>query len=219
MGGFALSACSGSSSATSAPAASASGTAGTSTGGTASSPAGSSTGGTTSTGGNGGGSTPTTGTTGTTGTSGTTTSADTGRCHTTDLGYSWATGGDAVPNGNAEQQQTAVVILKNTSGHTCTMHGFPGVDLVNNGTQWPLTRSSQQPSTLTLHPGDSTQFTVTFLPWTAEGNVASNDFAPSTLVITPPDETTSYDLPWRWGHVLLQDGATHPGTFISPVGD
>ncbi|WP_370147999.1 DUF4232 domain-containing protein [Streptacidiphilus sp. EB129] len=141
------------------------------------------------------------------------------RCHTTDLGYSWATGGDAVPNGNAQEQQKAVVMVKNTSGHQCTMHGFPGVNLVNSGHSWSLGRDNQAPVTLTLKPGDSTQFTVTFLPWTAEGNVASNNFAPTTLVITPPNETTSYDLPWRWGHVLLQDAATHPGTYIGPIGD
>jgi Protein of unknown function (DUF4232) len=146
-------------------------------------------------------------------------SASGNRCHTGDLGYSWATGGDAVPDGDSTKQQQAHVMLKNTSGHTCSMHGFPGVDLVNSGQQWSLRRTSQSPTTLTLHPGDTTQFTVTFLPWNAEGNAASNNFAPTTLVITPPNETTSYDIPWRWGHVLLQDGATHPGTFISPIGD
>lgn len=146
-------------------------------------------------------------------------SASGSRCHTGDLGYSWATGGDAVPDGDSTKQQQAHVMLKNTSGHTCSMHGFPGVDLVNSGQQWSLRRTSQSPTTLTLHPGDTTQFTVTFLPWNAEGNAASNNFAPTTLVITPPNETTSYDIPWRWGHVLLQDGATHPGTFISPIGD
>ncbi len=98
------------------------------------------------------------------------------------------------------------------------LRGFPGADLDNSGKQWPLTRSSQPPHTIALDPGDSTQFTVTFLPWSAEGNSAANDFAPTILVITLPNETKSYDIPWRWGHVLLQDGATHPGTFISPVG-
>ena len=217
VGGFALSACSANSGATAGAAASgAAGGSGASAGASAGGSAG--TGGSSgSSSGSNGGSAPTSGASGST--NATTTGAGSSRCHTADLGYSWATGGDAVPNGNANQQQTAVVILKNTSGHTCSMHGFPGVDLVNSGIQWPLERSSQQPTTITLHPGDSTQFTVTFLPWTAAGNVAGNNFAPTLLMITPPNETTSYDLPWSWGHVLLQDGATHPGTFISPIGD
>lgn len=138
-----------------------------------------------------------------------------GRCHTRDLGFSWGSPG---PNRDASQQQHADVVLANTSSHTCLMHGFPGVDLVNSGTQWPLTRDTHiPPATITLRPGGTARFTVTFLPWVADGNAASNDFAPTTLVVTPPNERTSYDLPWRWGHVLLQDGSTHPGTYISPV--
>lgn len=138
-----------------------------------------------------------------------------GRCHTGDLAFSWASPG---PGRDATQQQRASVVLRNTSGHTCAMHGFPGVDLVNSGTQWPLVRDSQSPATVTLAPGRSTRFTVTFLPWNATGNDPADDFAPTTVVITPPNETTSYDLPWRWGRVLRQDAATHPGTYTGPVG-
>ncbi|MEC3995411.1 DUF4232 domain-containing protein [Actinacidiphila sp. DG2A-62] len=141
--------------------------------------------------------------------------AASGRCHTGDLAFSW---GSPSPDGDASRQQQAYVVLRNTSGHTCTMRGFPGVDLVNSGTQWSLRRTSQSPATVTLRSGATTRFTVTFLPWSADGNSASNDFAPTALVITPPDETSSYDLPWRWGHVLLQDAATHPGTYTGPVG-
>lgn len=163
-----------------------------------------------------GGGTPTAPSTGSTGAAGAPASS---RCHADDVSYSWATGGDALPDPHSTEQQSAFVVLKNTSGHTCVMRGFPGVDLVNSGKQWPLARSSQSPRTIPLDPGDSTQVTVTFMPWSAKGNVAGNDFAPTTLVITLPNETKSYDIPWRWGHVLLQDGATHPGTYIGPVGD
>lgn len=149
---------------------------------------------------------------------GATGTAASSRCHADDVSYSWATGGDALPDPHSTEQQSAFVVLKNTSGHTCVLRGFPGVDLVNSGQRWSLTRSSQSPQTIPLDPGDSTQVTVTFMPWSAEGNSAGNNFAPTTLVITLPNETKSYDIPWRWGHILLQDGATHPGTYISPVG-
>jgi len=36
------------------------------------------------------------------------------------------------------------------------------------------------------------------------------------LVITPPNDSTHAELTWHQP-VLLQDGATHPGTYISPV--
>jgi hypothetical protein len=200
MGALALTACNNNSGSTgtgsSTSSAAGGGTAAASSGGTATSQA--------------GGGSPSTA-----GTDASATGSSTGRCHTGDLSYSL---GSPSPNGNAAEQQHAYVVLKNTSAHTCSMHGFPGVDLVNSGTQWSLRRDSQSPATVTLRPGNSTRFTVTFQPWTADGNDASNDFAPTTLVITPPNETTSYDIPWHWGHVLLQDAATHPGTYTGPVG-
>lgn len=39
------------------------------------------------------------------------------------------------------------------------------------------------------------------------------------MVVTPPDETRSAELPWPGGAVLRQDGATRPGTFVGPVGE
>ncbi len=180
-------------------------------------PASTTTGGTAGTGTSTGG-TATSGTGGNSGTGASNAVSTKGRCHTDDIAFSWATGGDALPDPHSTDQQSAFVMLKNRSAHTCVLHGFPGVDLVNSGMKWSLTRSSQKPDSISLGPGDSTQFTVTYLPWSAEGNAASNNFAATTLVITLPDETVSYDLPWRWGHVLLQDGATHPGTYVSPVG-
>jgi hypothetical protein len=42
------------------------------------------------------------------------------------------------------------------------------------------------------------------------------DFKVTTLMITPPNTFSHADLAWPQA-VLLQDGATHPGTFIAPV--
>jgi hypothetical protein len=36
------------------------------------------------------------------------------------------------------------------------------------------------------------------------------------MVITPPDDFTQAELTWDQS-VILQDGATHPGTFTMPV--
>ncbi|WP_262370805.1 hypothetical protein [Streptomyces sp. WAC01526] len=35
---------------------------------------------------------------------------------------------------------------------------------------------------------------------------------------TPPNETTSLTLKWPWGALVDQAGATHPATFVDPIG-
>ncbi|MEU9988786.1 DUF4232 domain-containing protein [Streptomyces sp. NPDC048045] len=132
-------------------------------------------------------------------------------CQASQLGYSWA-GTRAAPSGGGQKQ--AVVALTNKSGHACALHGFPGVDLVNGGEQWSLQRSGTTPQPVTVAAGASAHFTITYLAW-QKGDSAP--FQPTTVVITAPNQRTSYDLPWRFGAVLKQDGATHPGTFVGPV--
>lgn len=129
-------------------------------------------------------------------------------CQASQLGYSWA---DA---GSGSGQQHAVVALTNKSGHTCTMYGFPGVDLVNSGRQWSLRRTDATPQRVTLASGAAAHFTLTYLV-AEQGD--STAFTPTTVVITAPNQRTSYDLPWHGGALVLQDGATHPGTYIGPV--
>ncbi|MEV6022524.1 DUF4232 domain-containing protein [Streptomyces sp. NPDC052036] len=134
-------------------------------------------------------------------------------CQADRLGYSWA-GTKAAPSGGGDQMQ-AVVALTNKGGHACSLHGFPGVDLVNSGQQWSLQRDNTTPRTVTLAYGASAHFTLTYL---VSRSADSTAFRPTTVVITAPNERSSYDLPWRFGALVKQDGATHPGTFIGPVG-
>ncbi|MEW1773018.1 DUF4232 domain-containing protein [Streptomyces sp. NPDC086777] len=131
-------------------------------------------------------------------------------CQAAQLGYSWAD-----PGSGTGQQKHAVVALTNKSGHSCTLFGFPGVDLVNSGQQWSLPRTNATPKRVTVANGTSADFPITFLV-PAQGD--SRDFTPTTVVVTAPNQRTSFDLPWHGGAVVLQDGATHPGTFIGPVG-
>ncbi|MFD4502808.1 DUF4232 domain-containing protein [Streptomyces sp. NPDC058457] len=132
-------------------------------------------------------------------------------CQASQLGYSWADSGSGTG-----QQKHAVVAFTNKSGHSCTMYGFPGVDLVNSGQKWSLPRTNATPKRVTLANGASTNFAITFLV-PAQGD--SSDFTPTTVVVTAPNQRTSFDLPWHGGAVVLQDGATHPGSFIGPVGE
>ncbi|KUJ40613.1 flagellar motor protein MotB [Streptomyces rimosus subsp. rimosus] len=113
------------------------------------------------------------------------------RCHTSDLKAAFATGEDAVPDPNA-------------SGGTTT-----------SGPSWSLARSSAKHGSITLGPGDSTDFTLNL------GMAKENDegsWKPATVAVTPPNETTALTLKWPWGPLVHQDGATHPATFVNPIG-
>ncbi|MET7978380.1 DUF4232 domain-containing protein [Streptomyces mirabilis] len=161
----------------------------------------------------GGGTDTSTGGTGGTSGSGGGTGAGAGRCHTAGLGFSFGSG-DGKVSSSDDQQQLAVV-LKNKTSAACTIQGFPGVDLKSSGGSWSLTRSGATPKKVTLAAGSSTTFTITFLPW---NQGSGTEFKATSVVVTPPNETTSTTLAWPGGSVLLQDGATHPGTYTGPVG-
>lgn len=139
-------------------------------------------------------------------------SAGTPRCHTQDLTLSFATGGDAAPDVTSDQQQTTEIAVHNRSGHTCLTGGFPGLDLNGGSTNWSLPRQSAHYSTIALHSGDTTDFQITFQP------EPKGKWTPKTVTVTPPNETTHVTLAWPWGPVLLQDGATHPVSYVGPIG-
>jgi hypothetical protein len=114
-------------------------------------------------------------------------------------------------------QRTQVVDLTNKGSSACTLQGFPGVDLdgAANGQQnytWPLARQSVSYAAVTLRPGETGHFSLIYLP----GNSASSDMAVAKLIITPPNDYTQAELTWSQS-VVLQDAATHPGTYITPV--
>ncbi|MEU5594495.1 DUF4232 domain-containing protein [Streptomyces sp. NPDC020298] len=159
----------------------------------------------------GGGGTGTSTGSGGTGSSGGGTGA--GRCHTAGLGFSFGSG-DGKVSSSDDQQQLAVV-LKNKTSAACTIQGFPGVDLKSSGGSWSLTRSGAAPKKVTLAAGGTTTFTITYLPW---NQGSGTEFKATSVVVTPPNETSSTTLAWPGGSVQLQDGATHPGTYTGPVG-
>lgn len=139
------------------------------------------------------------------------------RCHTSGLTAAFATGEDAVPDPNAAGGTTTSIVLTNTSGRTCKIGGFAGVDLKPDagGQSWSLARSSAKHGSIVLGPGDSTDFTINL--GMAEEN-AEGSWKPATVAVTPPNETTALTLKWPWGPLVHQDGATHPATFVNPIG-
>lgn len=140
-------------------------------------------------------------------------SATSRRCHTADLAFAVAPGSGAQSVGSAG---AVIIKMTNHGAGTCTMKGYPGVDLVGGGRTWSLSRqTSVTPHAVTVAPGHSTGFTITYLPFTAG---SGQELDVKTVVITPPNETTSAKVAWDFQPVLLQDGATHPGTYVGPVG-
>jgi Protein of unknown function (DUF4232) len=128
---------------------------------------------------------------------------------------SLSTGPYGAPGDSA--QMHFAVILTNISSQSCTLRGYPGVDLVGsadqqNGPTYSLPRQSGAPQPLTIAPGASASSRLTFLP-------TPNGWVPRTIVVTPPDTTAQLETPWIPGGiaVLRQDGATHPGTYIGPL--
>lgn len=138
-----------------------------------------------------------------------------GTCQPQNLTF--ALSGKATTPGYPGQKRQAVD-LRNTGSSACTMTGFPGVDLAGaargqpNST-WSLVRQSVHYSQVTLRPGGTAHFTVIYLPQAAGD---SGGISVATMVITPPGAFAQAELTWHQT-VVLQNGATHPGTYISPV--
>ena len=110
-----------------------------------------------------------------------------------------------------------MVDLTNKGSSACVMRGFPGVDLVGAARgqvnyTWSLERQVTAYSAVTVQPGGTAHFNLMFIP----GSGASGNISVAAIVITPPNDYSHGELPWKQS-VVLQDGATHPGTFISPV--
>ncbi|MFI6349621.1 DUF4232 domain-containing protein [Streptomyces sp. NPDC050560] len=141
------------------------------------------------------------------------------RCHTGELKFSFHMPHGGRPDMDTTQQQNVGIRLENGGDRTCTLHGFPGVRLVSDsGRTWDLQRSSAEPSTFTLHPGDDTAMvSFTILP-VAKDDPDTKAFVPAKILVTPPNETTHVTLDWPYGGALLdQTGATRPGTFVDPI--
>jgi hypothetical protein len=81
-----------------------------------------------------------------------------------------------------------------------------------------LVRTPAKPARINLAPGDQAHAVLTYLAGPDPTCDAGGPWIPSTLTITPPDDTTSVQIPWPGGSVDdCQTGATHPGSYIGPV--
>jgi len=117
-----------------------------------------------------------------------------------------------------------IVVLNNVSNRRCTVQGFPGVDLVGpddpvDGPTYSLPEQQVQAKLVTIPPGQAAGSELTYLKG------GETDWMPKEVVVTPPGLTTPLRVPWPGtdpaylaGTVVRQDPATHPGTFVGPLG-
>jgi hypothetical protein len=115
------------------------------------------------------------------------------------------------------------VILTNVSQQTCTLRGYPGVDLIGPddptlGPTYSLPRESGDVQPVVLAPGESAASLLAFLPKIGPDG-SEPAWPPTTIAVTPPDSTTQLQTPWIPGGftVLRQGDGTHPGGHIGPL--
>lgn len=130
-------------------------------------------------------------------------------CRTDTLAFSAASAG---------VRNEIVVNLKNTGSGTCSMHGFPGVQLVGPdglGDVGPdAARTDATVPTVTIAPGEETRFLLRWIPDTSGSGKTW-----TRLSVTPPNETVSeiVDLHGQDITVAAPSGEA-PDVYVDPVG-
>ncbi|MCU1667531.1 MAG: hypothetical protein JWP40_458 [Blastococcus sp.] len=123
------------------------------------------------------------------------------RCHTSELTGRLVTGGAAAGN------RYATLVLRNTGGQQCTVHGYGGLGLVDSSGRALPTRQvragSPAPATVLLTPGTTVSAQLHWGAVPGPGDTPSGDCqpAPATLRVIPPDETDPLSVPWNLGSV------------------
>lgn len=111
-----------------------------------------------------------------------------------------------------------VVNLKNTGSAKCSMHGFPGVQLVGpdglGDTGPDAARTDSKASTVTIGPGEETRFLLRYIP-TTDGS--GKTF--TRLSVTPPNEKVSAIANLDGLTITVPaSGGSSPDVFVDPIG-
>ncbi|MFF0134618.1 DUF4232 domain-containing protein [Streptomyces mirabilis] len=111
-----------------------------------------------------------------------------------------------------------VVNMKNTGSRTCSMHGFPGVQLVGpdglGDTGPDAARADATASTVTVGPGEETRFLLHFSPDTSGSGKTY-----TRLSVTPPNETVSEIVNLNDLTITVAAASgTVPDVVVDPVG-
>ncbi|MFF5724486.1 DUF4232 domain-containing protein [[Kitasatospora] papulosa] len=125
-------------------------------------------------------------------------------CRTANLSFS-SSGGMA--------EGEVLINLRNTGSSSCSMHGFPGLDLESKeGTVSAGRSSGRTIPTVALAPGEGTNFSLHFPPDTGGGSGVTF----TSAMVTPPDETHAHRVPLAVG--IPADTGTGSRITVDPVG-
>ena len=116
-----------------------------------------------------------------------------------------------------------VVVNADDTNTICRVSGYPNVELIGPayptfGTIYSLPQSYGHTESVTLRDGESAHAVLTWLPSSLD---LRTQWVPAYVrVVVPTNAGPSFAmaLPWRYGSVERQDGATHPGTYVGPIG-
>ncbi|MEU6662085.1 DUF4232 domain-containing protein [Streptomyces sp. NPDC046821] len=133
-------------------------------------------------------------------------------CHASDLSGVRAS---SVTTGGAEVLTT--VRLTNNGSSSCSMHGFPGVDLnFQGGGSDSAARSDTSAVSVTLSPGQSTTFQL-MTPYNNSGGTGVNV---TSLTVTPPNDTHQLTVRQPQINLAVTDGSDSSAKDIQvgPIG-
>ncbi|NYH79193.1 hypothetical protein FHR84_002527 [Actinopolyspora biskrensis] len=125
----------------------------------------------------------------------------TSRCHTGVLDGALKRGSPGAG------QRYAELTLRNTGDSTCTLYGYPGLELLDeSGAPLPTDVSRNAapgPSTVRLAPDETSSARLhwSVVPSGTDPSGNPCEPAPSGVSVTPPDETDSFRLDWNHGRV------------------
>jgi hypothetical protein len=138
-------------------------------------------------------------------------------CPTTDLRVDF---GKPTATKTAYQHRVQITLV-NVGHSTCSMSGYPGLDLVGDGGQMrlPVKRAPQRYDTVILKRGQHASFALIYqleTPREIQGELGA--WGPNTAVITAPGSVSHQTLTWRLGPVYWASIESGRGTFLSAVG-
>jgi hypothetical protein len=142
------------------------------------------------------------------------------RCHTAGLSAR------ITPQDAAAGNRYATLVLTNTTGQACRIYGYGGVQLIGSSAVPSAQHrdAGTPPELLSLPAGGHAYSTLHWgaVPGTGDSQSGQCEPEASTLLVTPPDETTSLRVPWTFGPVCergaIDQTAYRVGTGPSPAG-
>ncbi|MFF4347618.1 DUF4232 domain-containing protein [Streptomyces sp. NPDC001530] len=90
------------------------------------------------------------------------------------------------------------VTLTNTNSRTCTLDGFPGIEMQAGGTSWTLApEKGSTAQKLSLKKDETATFTITYV----RGEAGAKGAAVTTMKISLPGHTEAEGWKWTYGTV------------------